>query len=219
MSYTAVNMTVPLRPDAPGEVLGFLRERVSMEGYEAWLGSRPRVTLVGGHNPPIPGGGVPRALAGPVTIELHGFFQAPRWAHLLSPLGGTGCHFDAERRVGNEVRPVSWLEDVEGMPGPVLCLRSALKDYDDEIDLFLDWVSHYAIPYQDGTVVGVSGSDHGLMSDVAWQDGRMARLNWRDGDLREDEALLKRWPLPDPGLAAGRWATDMGAGRGPALLR
>lgn len=65
-TFTILNLTVPLRPDAPAAAIGFLRASLAPGGG--------------------PGGpGVP-------AVPCHPFFAAGRWRHLLSPHGGSGLH-------------------------------------------------------------------------------------------------------------------------------
>lgn len=185
-NYTALNLTVLLRQDVPADVMSFLHDILDMDKHMEWCRSVPSAYADGDHHPAIPAvNNLPEVTSGDVRVTLHPFFQTPRWDDLLTPTGGPGRAFkDIDGACST----------LEKLPtgGAVLRLMSSLKNYDDEIDLFLEWLSPFVVPLPEGTQVGVVfSSDSESMTDVAWSGGALERTNWRD----YEEDFIQPWPL------------------------
>lgn len=67
----------------------------------------------------------------PAVLPDHKFFRAPRWP----AIGSCSSHYH-----------IPWSNSMYS--GHYIFSRSDLKNYDDEIELFLDWVTPYLATYK-----------------------------------------------------------------------
>ena len=73
-----------------------------------------------------------------ITLPDHAFFRSTRWAYLCRT---DSYYFDADTHSTFRFDEIS--------DAHFLCIRSNLKNYDDEITLFLDWIYPYLDKMED----------------------------------------------------------------------
>lgn len=96
----------------------------------------------------------------------HPFFQTPRWYHLF---WCSSAYFTT--RGNSEFN--KWTG--QSYDHPTLFIHTSLKNYDDEIGKFIDWIAPYVDDYT-GTMVGYH----------RYEENQLPTLIFVDGECRDD---------------------------------